>query len=193
MDREAFEKRKKVVKDLVHDKHYVPMKRKEMAMLFNLPKEQRGELYEILDILVAEGAIGLTKKGKYCKTETTALTGLFESTQRGFGFVTVEGEEVTMTWQAWSSCMAGTGKYANASNETKLAILAGIEENFLEQYYCIPLCTYTACSMLSYKLNCHTEVYSIMYGFGGLRLMNYNYSDAEWADYVASQGGTVGY
>ena len=105
----------------------------------------------------------------------------------------VNGEDVTMTWQEWSVSMTGTGKYADADNETKLTVLAGIEENFLEQYYCIPLCTYTACSMLSYKLNYHTEVYSIMYGFGGLRLMNYNYSDAEWADYVASQGGTVGY
>ena len=55
MDRESFEKRKKVVYDLVHDKHYIPMKRKEMAMLFNLPKEQRGDLYDVLDALVAEG------------------------------------------------------------------------------------------------------------------------------------------
>lgn len=93
MDRESFEKRKKVVYDLVHDKHYIPMKRKEMAMLFNLPKEQRGDLYDVLDALVAEGAIGISKKGKYCKVENTALTGIFESTQRGFGFVTIEGEE----------------------------------------------------------------------------------------------------
>lgn len=105
----------------------------------------------------------------------------------------INGEEVTMTWQEWSVSMTGTGKYAEADNKTKLAVLAGIEENFLEQYYCIPLCTYTACSMLSYKVNYYTENYSIMYGFGGLRLLNYNYGDTEWAEYVTEAGGTIGY
>ena len=105
----------------------------------------------------------------------------------------VKGEDVTMTWQEWSVCLSGTGVYANEDNETKLAILAGIEENFIEQYYCIPLCSYTACSMLSYKVSYFTENYSIMYGFGGLRLLQYNYSDAEWTAYVASQNGTLGY
>lgn len=107
--------------------------------------------------------------------------------------LTVNGVEDTMTWKEWSKCMTGTGKYANADNETKLSILAGIEENFIELYYCIPVCTTTACSMLSYKLNYITQNYSIMYGFGGLRLLSFNYSDAEWADYVSSQGGTVAY
>ena len=107
--------------------------------------------------------------------------------------LTVEGEEVTMTWQEWSGSMAGTGKYANVSNETKLQILADIEENFLKQYYCIPVCSTTVCSMLSYKTSYYTENYSIMYGFGGLRLMKYNYTDAEWDAYVAEQGGQLGY
>ena len=107
--------------------------------------------------------------------------------------MTVNGEEVTMTWQAWSSCMAGTGAYANADYDTKLAILAGIEENILKKYYFIPVCATTACSMLSYKLSYYTENYNIMYGFGGLRLMSYNYTDAEWDAYVASQNGNLAY
>ena len=107
--------------------------------------------------------------------------------------LTVNGEEVTMTWQEWSQSMSGTGAYANASNETKLEILAAIEQHYLEQYYCIPLCTYTACSMLSYKVSYFTENYSIMYGFGGLRLMQYNYTDAEWAEYVESVNHEIGY
>jgi len=32
-----------------------------------------------------------------------------------------------------------------------------------------------------------------MYDFGGLRLMSYNYNDAEWSDFVKSQGGTLSY
>ena len=107
--------------------------------------------------------------------------------------LTVDGEEVTMTWKEWSGCMAGTGAYASASNETKLSILSQIEENFLKLYYCIPVCATTVCSMLSYKTSYYTENYSIMYGFGDLRLQQFNYTDAEWADYVASQGGTLAY
>jgi oligopeptide transport system substrate-binding protein len=32
-----------------------------------------------------------------------------------------------------------------------------------------------------------------MYGFGGIELMSFNYTDAEWAEFVASQGGTLNY
>ena len=83
--------------------------------------------------------------------------------------------------------------YANESNEVKLAILAGIEENFLGLYYCIPVCATTACSMMSYKVSNYTDNYSIMYGFGGIRLQQYNYTNNEWAEYVSSQGGNIAY
>ncbi len=107
--------------------------------------------------------------------------------------MTVEGEEVTMTWQEWSNSMTGTGPYADASNEVKLEVLSQLEGNYIELYYCIPLCTTTACSMLSYKMSYYTENYSIMYGFGGMRLLKYNYTDAEWTDYVAKNNGTLNY
>ena len=89
--------------------------------------------------------------------------------------------------------MTGTGAYANASNEVKLSILAQIEENFIELYYCIPVCATTVCSMLSYKMSYYTENYSIMYGFGGLRLLRYNYDDAEWDAYVAENNNSLQY
>ncbi len=105
----------------------------------------------------------------------------------------VNGEDVTMTWYEWSNSMSGNGAYSTASNEIKLQILADLEENFIEKYYCIPVCTTTACSMLSYKTSNYTENYSIMYGFGGLRLMKYNYTDAEWAEFVTSQNNKLTY
>ena len=107
--------------------------------------------------------------------------------------LTVDGEEVTMSWMEWSGSMIGTGKFANASNETKLAITAAMEEEFLKFYYRIPLCGTTICSLLSFKADYYTWEYNIMYGFGGLELLTYNYTDAEWADYVASQGGELNY
>ena len=119
-------------------------------------------------------------------------SGCWDPTQEELT-LTVEGEEVTMTWQAWSGAMSGTGQFANASNEVKLQILAALEENYLEKYYVIPLASTCICSMLSYKTSYYTENYSIMYGFGGMRLMTYNYTDAQWAEFVASQGGQLTY
>ncbi|MCI6164146.1 MAG: ribonuclease R [Lachnospira sp.] len=92
MNRELLKERKKNIADLIlHNELYVPMKTKEIAILLNIPKEKRYELQEILDILVKEGTIAVSKKGKYQKPDNMALIGTFESTQKGFGFVTVEG------------------------------------------------------------------------------------------------------
>jgi ribonuclease R len=91
---EEFENRKKLIADLItHNELYVPMKTKELAILLQIPRERRHELQEVLDSLVADGTIGVSKKGKYGKPENTALVGTFETTRRGFGFVTVEGKE----------------------------------------------------------------------------------------------------
>lgn len=92
MDNDSFEKRKKVINDLIHDKAYVPMKAKEIAILLNISKEDRPALQQVLDALVLEGKIGVSRKGKYGKAENTAILGTFQSTQKGFGFVVVEDE-----------------------------------------------------------------------------------------------------
>lgn len=105
----------------------------------------------------------------------------------------INGEDVTMTWQAWSQSMVGTGQFAAADNKTKLEITAQMEELYLAKYYRIPLCSMTTCSMLAYKCDYYTENFNIMYDFGGLRLMKFNYTDDEWTDYVASQNGTLSY
>ncbi|MBS5628191.1 ribonuclease R [Enterocloster aldenensis] len=79
--------------ELMDDKAYVPMKAKELAILLNIPKSQREDLMEVLDALVAEGRIGVSKKGKYGKAETFSVNGIFSGHPKGFGFVTVEGME----------------------------------------------------------------------------------------------------
>lgn len=107
--------------------------------------------------------------------------------------LTINGEEVTMTYKEWGNSMIGTGKYASADFETKLTITAALEEDFLGKYYRIPLAATTACSLLSYKLNYYTEDYNIMYDFGGFRLLHYDFSDADWASYVAEHGNNLSY
>ena len=90
----VFEDRKNMLEDLIlHNDLYVPMKTKELAILMQVPKEDRHELQAVLDSLVAEGRIGVSKKGKYSKPENTAIIGIYQKTSRGFGFVVVEGRE----------------------------------------------------------------------------------------------------
>ena len=84
-----FEKRKKVIYDLICDELYVPMKFKELAMLLQVPKEQREELRNVLEELEKEGKIYLSKKGKYCKGEAKHLAGIYRANPKGFGFVTL--------------------------------------------------------------------------------------------------------
>ena len=93
MDRELLEERKRQIEALFGDPAYRPMKVKEMAILMDIPKSRRNELQEVLDALVAEGKAGVSKKGKYGKPDAFTFTGLFSGTQKGFGFVTVEGWE----------------------------------------------------------------------------------------------------
>ena len=89
----TFEKRKKVIYDLICDDLYTPMKFKELAMLLQVPKERRDELRQILETLESEGKIYLSKRGKYCRGEAKRLTGIFRASLKGFGFVVIEGEE----------------------------------------------------------------------------------------------------
>ena len=93
MDKELLRERKKTIYDFICDEFYVPMKIKEIAIMLNIPKTQRAQLQEVLDALVAEGKIAVSVKGKYSKAEAKLLTGIFTAHQRGFGFVTIEGED----------------------------------------------------------------------------------------------------
>ena len=85
-----FDKRKKVVYDLICDDLYTPMKFKELAMLLRVAKEDRDELRQILESLEQEGKIYLSKRGKYCKGHAKRLTGVFRASLKGFGFVVLD-------------------------------------------------------------------------------------------------------
>ena len=109
----------------------------------------------------------------------------------------VNGEEVTMTWQEWSNSLIGSGRFADEKADpdfkTRLGILAQLEGKYLDMYYCIPMCATSIPEIVSFKTSYFTDNYNIMYDFGGLQLMTYNYTDAEWAEFVASQGGELHY
>ena len=89
------DKRKKVIMDLVSSEFYVPMKEKELAVMLQVSKEDRGELNRLLNELLAEGKLSLTKKGKFIKAKHSdkELIGTFTSHSKGFGFVEIEGRD----------------------------------------------------------------------------------------------------
>lgn len=90
-----FEERKQKIYGLICDDLYVPMKIKEIAILLDIPKSERAELEAILEALVGEGKVEVSKKGKYSKASARLMTGIFESNARGFGFVRMEdGEDI---------------------------------------------------------------------------------------------------
>lgn len=89
---EIFEKRKKIIYEFICDEFYVPMKFKELAMLLQVPKDQRDEFKMVMDSLEMEGKVHITQKGKYVKGEGKRLVGLFQAHAKGFGFVSIEGE-----------------------------------------------------------------------------------------------------
>ena len=96
---QTFEKRKKVIYDFICDELYVPMKIKEISAVLQIPREQRDELKEILDALVGEGKISLSKRGKYSKGQAERVKGVFQANPRGFGFITPKKAERMFSYQ----------------------------------------------------------------------------------------------
>lgn len=93
MEKELLEERKKIILDIINSEAYIPMKTKELAIILNISKENRGELEEVLGILLTEGKISISKKGKYGRPSGNILIGKYEGNARGFGFVIVEGQD----------------------------------------------------------------------------------------------------
>ena len=89
--KKSFVERKKLICDLVENEWYVPMKEKELAIMLQVEPEDRPEFKRVLEALLDEGSLMITKRGKYVKPEEKVIVGTFVSHPKGFGFVEVEG------------------------------------------------------------------------------------------------------
>ena len=78
---------------LLKDKQYRPMRFREMAGLLQVPRSERGELSEILDLLIREDKVSVDIEGRYVPVASMVAVGVFQATDRGYGFVSVEGED----------------------------------------------------------------------------------------------------
>lgn len=84
--------RVKMLQEFFGSSEYKPMRFRDIVAILQVPKGSKHELKEILDSLVNKGMIILDDKGRYRTPGDNIKTGIFSATQKGFGFVIIEGE-----------------------------------------------------------------------------------------------------
>ena len=93
LEKIILEEKKNLVYEFMLNKEYKPIKFKEMVNILQVPKREKEDLREVLESLIADGKIIIDVKGKFKVANENLKTGTFIGTQRGFGFVRVEGED----------------------------------------------------------------------------------------------------
>lgn len=90
---QIMNERKERLLELFGSPLYKPMKLKELAYFCQVRPEERKVFESLLEMLVAEGKIMVTAKGKYQLMPKEFISGVYTGHPKGFGFVEAEGEE----------------------------------------------------------------------------------------------------
>jgi oligopeptide transport system substrate-binding protein len=107
--------------------------------------------------------------------------------------ITVDGNEQTMTLNEWYNELY-TGSYASVDSETRLQVLAGIEQALIESYIAVPLYDLNSAGMYSLRTVLGSEEYiNSVIGYGGIAYMTYTMDDAEWEAYCAENNNQLNY
>lgn len=93
MTREDLDSRKQMIMEFLASKTYRPMTLKEMGAVLQVPAKQKKDFRKVIEELIEEGKIHYDSKGKIKLVPDNIKTGKYMGTQKGFGFVRVEGEE----------------------------------------------------------------------------------------------------
>ena len=112
------------------------------------------------------------------------------------------GETITMSVQNWYYCLnglAGTENQAKTYNwsegfapvEARLMILSALEELTIKESRSVMLIADGGGSFLGAKFSYFSEDEHTFMGFGGMRYMEVNYTDAEWAAFVAENNNDL--
>ena len=91
-ENEILEEKKLMLEELFASKEYKPMRFKDLLALLQVPRGAKHELKLVLDQLISAGKIILDGQGRYRIPGDDVKVGTFSGTQRGFGFVSIEGE-----------------------------------------------------------------------------------------------------
>ncbi len=112
------------------------------------------------------------------------------------------GETITMSVQNWYYCLnglAGTENQAKTYNwsegfapvEARLMILSALEELTIKESRSVMLIADGGGSFLGAKFSYFSEDEHTFMGFGGMRYMEVNYTDEEWAAFVAENNNDL--
>ena len=69
MSKKDMDRRKKFILELMGDPIYQPMRLREISSILRLSKEEKRELYDVLDELCEEGKVSVDRKGRYEKVK----------------------------------------------------------------------------------------------------------------------------
>lgn len=92
-ENEILKEKKQMLEELFASKEYKPMRFKDLVGLLQVPRGAKHELKLLLDQLISSGKLMLDGQSRYRLPGDDVKQGVFSGTQRGFGFVSVEGEE----------------------------------------------------------------------------------------------------
>ena len=112
------------------------------------------------------------------------------------------GETITMSIQNWYFCLNGLAETENqaktynwgegfAPAEARLVILSALEEVTIKESRSVMLIADGGGSFLGAKFSYFSEDEHTFMGFGGIRYMEVNYTDAEWAAFVAANNNDL--
>jgi len=112
------------------------------------------------------------------------------------------GEEITMSVQNWYFCLNGTAASENqaktynwgagfAPTEARLMILSALEELTIKESRSVMLIADSGGSFLGAKFSYFSDVENVFMGFGGIRYLEVNYTDSEWAQFVAANNNDL--
>lgn len=106
--------------------------------------------------------------------------------------IDVNGESITKTFYDWYDALRN-GEYAVVDTDTRITILAAMEQFILDQNCTTPLYYRTSAQLWSRKVILGTENYVQVVEFGGVRHMRYAYDDAAWAAYCSENNNQLVY
>lgn len=113
------------------------------------------------------------------------------------------GKTITMSLCNWYKCLNGLADKANGDTEVynwdagyapasaRLVVLAALEEKVIQKAYSVMLIGEYSGELSSPKFSNISYDYNTFMGYGGMRYLVVNYTDAEWAEYVAAHNNDL--
>ena len=101
----------------------------------------------------------------------------------------------TMPLYNWWYYLNTNWKTGNLDQNFRVELIAALEGQVLTHYFTVPVTYSFGASLISYQVDYITYEYNTFMGYGGIQYMTYNYSDSEWAAWVAenSENGEINY